>query len=135
MAHSTYPWGGPYLKNLEGSALANFVQIGAENVHWNPETESYEIKITNGGYGAYMGVAGQLNDNADITAPVKSYAPNDFGLYNMSGNVAEMVKEEGLACGGGWRSPGFDIRCVSTLQYKGAQPDLGFRPIVEIIQN
>jgi formylglycine-generating enzyme required for sulfatase activity len=32
-----------------------------------------------------------LNDNADITAPVKSYMPNDFGLYNMAGNVNEWV--------------------------------------------
>jgi formylglycine-generating enzyme required for sulfatase activity len=38
-----------------------------------------------------MGISGKLNDNADITAPVKSYVPNDFGLYNMAGNVSEWV--------------------------------------------
>ena len=38
-----------------------------------------------------MGVAGNLNDAADITAPVFSYWPNDYGLYNMVGNVAEWV--------------------------------------------
>ncbi len=37
------------------------------------------------------GVAGSLNDNADVTAPVFSYWPNDFGLYNMAGNVNEWV--------------------------------------------
>ena len=41
------------------------------------------------GRGDYMGVAGALNDGADVTAPVESYWPNDYGLYNMSGNVAE----------------------------------------------
>ena len=41
--------------------------------------------------GDVMGVAGGLNDNADITAPVKSYLPNAFGLYNMAGNVNEWV--------------------------------------------
>ncbi|MFK7907711.1 MAG: SUMF1/EgtB/PvdO family nonheme iron enzyme [Chitinophagales bacterium] len=41
------------------------------------------------GRGDYMGIAGKLNDNAEITAPVKSYVPNDFGLYNMAGNVSE----------------------------------------------
>ena len=41
------------------------------------------------GAGDYMGIAGNLNDNAEITAPVRSYAPNDFGLYNMGGNVSE----------------------------------------------
>jgi gliding motility-associated lipoprotein GldJ len=38
-----------------------------------------------------MGIAGNLNDAADITAPVYSYWPNDYGLYNMAGNVAEWV--------------------------------------------
>ena len=43
------------------------------------------------GSGDNMGVAGYLNDGADITASVKSYVPNDFGLYNMAGNVSEWV--------------------------------------------
>jgi len=38
-----------------------------------------------------MGTSGSLNDKATITAPVSSYAPNDFGLYNMAGNVNEWV--------------------------------------------
>jgi sulfatase modifying factor 1 len=38
-----------------------------------------------------MGVAGSLNDNASITADVKSYWPNDYGLYCMAGNVNEWV--------------------------------------------
>ncbi|MBP6389611.1 MAG: SUMF1/EgtB/PvdO family nonheme iron enzyme [Flavobacteriales bacterium] len=45
------------------------------------------------GRGDYMGVAGSLNDNADITAPVFSYWPNDYGLYNMAGNVSEWVMD------------------------------------------
>ena len=40
-----------------------------------------------------MGVAGNLNDNADITAPVRSFWPNDYGLYNMAGNVSEWVMD------------------------------------------
>jgi formylglycine-generating enzyme required for sulfatase activity len=38
-----------------------------------------------------MGVAGNLNDGADIPAPCGSYFPNDYGLYNMAGNVSEWV--------------------------------------------
>ena len=45
------------------------------------------------GEGDNMGVSGALNDAADITAPVKSYLPNDFGLYNMAGNVSEWVMD------------------------------------------
>lgn len=43
------------------------------------------------GRGDYMGVAGYLNDAADIPAPCGSYFPNDYGLYNMAGNVSEWV--------------------------------------------
>jgi gliding motility-associated lipoprotein GldJ len=43
------------------------------------------------GRGDQMGIAGGLNDNADIPAPVYSYKANAFGLYNMAGNVSEWV--------------------------------------------
>jgi len=73
----TYPWNGHYVRNDDsggrffGTIRANFVRGG----------------------GDYMGVAGALNDNADITAPVYAYPPNDYGLYNMSGNVSEWVMD------------------------------------------
>ena len=31
----------------------------------------------------------EINDGADLPAPVGTYWPNDYGLYNMAGNVAE----------------------------------------------
>ncbi len=43
------------------------------------------------GSGDNMGIAGGLNDRAAITGSVKSFYPNAFGLYNMSGNVSEWV--------------------------------------------
>ncbi len=45
------------------------------------------------GHGDAMGIAGALNDNADYTAPVYSYKPNAFGLYNMAGNVSEWTMD------------------------------------------
>jgi len=41
------------------------------------------------GYGDYAGFAGELNDAAIITAPVYQYMSNDYGLFNMAGNVSE----------------------------------------------
>jgi formylglycine-generating enzyme len=45
------------------------------------------------GAGDLMGVAGGLNDGCDYTCPVKSFMPNDFGLYNMAGNVGEWTMD------------------------------------------
>ena len=45
------------------------------------------------GRGDYMGTAGGLNDAASIPAPVYAYWPNDYGLYNMAGNVCEWVMD------------------------------------------
>lgn len=45
------------------------------------------------GAGDYMGIAGGLNDNASATSSITQFAPNSFGLYNMSGNVNEWVAD------------------------------------------
>jgi formylglycine-generating enzyme len=68
-----YPWNGHIARNPDdkhkGDFLANFKR----------------------GRGDNMGVAGRLNDKADIPTYVKAYLPNDYGLYNMAGNVSEWV--------------------------------------------
>lgn len=70
-----YPWSGSYTRSgkrkIKGDQLANFKQ----------------------GKGDYGGIAGWSDDGADITNAVKQYPPNDFGLYDMAGNVAEWVAD------------------------------------------
>ena len=70
-----YPWSGEYTRSeerrSEGDQLANF-------------------KLGKGDYG---GIAGWSDDGADITIQVKSYPPNDFGVYDMGGNVSEWVAD------------------------------------------
>lgn len=45
------------------------------------------------GAGDNAGTAGGLNDRAFYTAPVNSFFPNGFGVYNMAGNVSEWVQD------------------------------------------
>ena len=70
-----YPWSGDTSRVTQsrnaGDQLANFKQ----------------------GRGDYSGVAGWSNDDAEITADVYQYPPNDFGLYGMAGNVSEWVAD------------------------------------------
>jgi len=125
-----YAWGGPYISNAQGCPLCNFASLGAENIHFNEETQKYEVLPGV----STLGVAGYLNDNADITAPVYAYSPNNYGLFNMNGNIAEMVAEKGIACGGSWRSSGYDVRNESTIHFDGPTPTVGFRVVVEVGQ-
>jgi formylglycine-generating enzyme len=68
-----YPWDGSTLRKdsgrQKGMMLANFKR----------------------GRGDYAGIAGRQNDKNIITAEVYDFPPNDFGLYNMAGNVNEWV--------------------------------------------
>ena len=61
LALSMYPWGGPYTRNVQGCFIANF-------------------KPLRGNYG---------DDGANRTLEVAKFAPNEFGLYDMAGNVSE----------------------------------------------
>ena len=70
-----YPWDGHSLRNPYGEEMGNFLANFKR------------------GRGDYAGIAGALNDNAMITAWVYSNPPNDYGLFNMAGNVNEWVED------------------------------------------
>lgn len=73
-------------------------------------------------------------DNADVTAPVYSYWKNRLGLYNLLGNVAEMVEEKGICKGGSWRNRLEQCRVGKEQQYTKAEAWVGFRCVCEVKQ-
>ena len=77
-------------------------------------------------------VAGNIADNADITAPVKSYWPNAVGCYNLIGNVAEMISQKGIAKGGSWKNSPNEIAIEKEVTYTKPTAWLGFRCVVEL---
>ena len=105
-----FPWDGKDLRSFKrktkGNFQANFIR----------------------GRGDMMGMGGSLNDIALIPADVRAFAPNDFGLYNMAGNVNEWVldvyrplsstdvEEYNPFRGNEYTSPFFEQRTISTGQ-------------------
>lgn len=67
-------------------------------------------------------------------APTKSYFPNDIGLYDVVGNVAEMINEKGKACGGSWNHPPAESTIRSLNTYTNPDAAVGFRVFMEIIE-
>ena len=63
----------------------------------------------------------------EVLAPVYSYWPNRFKLFNMIGNVSEMVSEKGISKGGGWRHLLEECRVGKDITYEKPMAWLGFR--------
>lgn len=119
-----FPWGGPNSTNETGCYLANFNPKPTDN------NMSKEVALA--------------QDGAMFTAKTATYNPNNYGLYNMSGNVAEMVynkdnsKEEAGTAGGSWLSSEEEIKINGPDPYdgiSGGHPGIGFRVVVTYLKN
>ncbi|MCO5268051.1 MAG: formylglycine-generating enzyme family protein [Brumimicrobium sp.] len=118
---SHYAWQGNFLRNSQGQFLANFVRVPDENIIRGEDGKpilSSETQYEKGG-------------SMDIIAPAVSYFPSVWGLYNMNGNVAEMLNEGNEVIGGSWMDFGGDIQNRSVKTYdKQAYPNVGFRLVM-----
>lgn len=110
------PQNGDQLRNSKGCYLYNFLpQVGSSK-------------------NAFHQAAG-AEDGSEYPAKVNAYFPNDYGLYNCSGNVSEMLKSEGLCKGGSWLSKGEDIFLKSSaVGYTQPRCDLGFRVVMVVLE-
>lgn len=104
-----FPWNGERTINDKGIYLANY----------RPFVDRY------------------YDDGGFYPVDVMSYPPNGFGLYNMAGNVAEMVYESSSrkspgTAGGGWLSDEEELHLFGTDAYAGVvtpHPNIGFRVV------
>lgn len=115
-----YPWGDEYLQNTKGEFLANFSQIMNSQITRGENGEWKILPLTHG----------DKTMNVDYFAPSISYWPSQYGIYNLSGNAAEMINTPGVAVGGSFLDFGYDIRLQSTKKYEGSALDVGFRVVV-----
>ena len=82
-----------------------------------------------------LGIAGSITNTPDKTVLVKYFYPNNLGLYNMSGNAAEMLSDRNIVKGGSWSDKSEFMKISSKQEYDGsAKRTVGFRYFLEIIE-
>ncbi len=76
-------------------------------------------------------------DNGMILTPCESYWKNSYGIWNMMGNAAEFVAEEGFTKGGSWNSTGYSLMPLSRESFDSnysSSPTRGFRWVMEVVE-
>ncbi len=130
---AVYPWGRDSIQNSINLFLANFCVQKLTDKFKQPINYGYKINLN-----AYTSGGLATNTDTMATVLVNAYNPNDYGLYCMSGNVAEWVISEDAktvkALGGSWGSDFEHLKLNSESEFKGktSSPFIGFRPIVII---
>ena len=111
---SIYPWKGDFLRNKKGLYRCNFAREANEQIE----------------------IEKKINVSSDITAQVNAYYPNHFGLFNLSGNVAEMISDKQFVKGGSWQSTPEYLKINSKQSNDGnPKPTVGFRVFMDVIEN
>jgi formylglycine-generating enzyme required for sulfatase activity len=101
---SIFPWEGTNLQNEKGKSMANYKK---------EKIEDFKAVI--------------------ITSEVKSFYPNQFGIYQMSGNVAEMTNEPKKVKGGGWDMLAKSLKIDESDNINYPAKNVGFRPILMVV--
>ncbi len=73
-------------------------------------------------------------DGYSMMGHVAVYFPNDIGLFDVVGNVAEMIDQNGKACGGSWNQLPIDCTIRSITAYNMPNSWVGFRVFMEVIE-
>jgi len=101
-----YPWYGNFPYNEKGCYYCN---IRTDTFNWIEDGAFYPTKKT-------------------------FYPPNKTGLYNIIGNVAEMLSEKGIAKGGSWYNFPDDVVVQKEQYYESPDPGIGVRIFMEFTE-
>ena len=125
--HNSAPftWGGYYFTNAKGCFLSNSNALSFDtnskyvfqNVEPCDDCPQKDDPSQDGGF---------------FQVKASAYFPNDYGCYNMSGNLAEMIDTKGIAMGGSWADAPENCQVDSKKEYKEAEPSVGFRVFMEV---
>lgn len=125
-----FSWGGPNYRNFNNRKLANFAEINNMQLRYDRLKDSTWFNNFN---------KEGLNMIIDGPLPVYQFLPNCFGLYQMSGNVAEItdilpntnlsVDNIFFTKGGSWFSSLYYLTKYSTEMFKLPSPCVGFRVV------
>jgi formylglycine-generating enzyme required for sulfatase activity len=128
VAGAEYPWGTTRVQNDKGCFLTNF---GFYKSMDKIDTVNNSCSLNRNATTS----AGSVMDESMLAAPTNAYNPNPYGLYCMSGNVAEMVWKKQTKFGtkgGSWNSDCEHVKISAVDEYEGiidASPFIGFRPV------
>ena len=110
-----FPWGGYYTRNAKGCFLMNLKADHEKPCDDCPTKGKDKAK-----------------DGAFFPVTAMAFFPNDFGLYNCSGNVAEMIDVKGISKGGSWNDHFDKCEISSKDEYNTPSPTLGFRVFMDV---
>jgi len=122
------PWNGPFFRNCNGCFLANFHPIEQQYIR-KDELNKYSLEYPDGDQSISRGI-----DGGEFTVSVDSYFPCLNDLYNMAGNVSEMISEPGIVKGGSWASDAGKLFNTSRESISSPNPQVGFRYVMEIVE-
>lgn len=115
-----YTWGSGFIRNSRGEDLCNYRHV--------------ELKIDSV-TGRFVEVPEPAGDIFKFTTRTDTYFPNTYGLFNMCGNIAEMIAEPGTAMGGSFNDPAWKVRIKSEQGFGRSSPMVGFRVVVRLDEN
>lgn len=140
--NATFPWEATSLFNAKGHLNAAFKFVDEKCILNNgtvieefDDSGFYDFSIDLNPRKKSKNEPDPYFDLSDPIVPIQFFEANAFGLFNMAGNVRELISEKGYTKGGGWKDTGFYLRnnVLQTMK-ESSRNDVGFRPVMQVLE-